>query len=273
MASLEEGSTKQQAATLFVFIALISGLGFTAMQMMCCFLGVPFPSCGTFYAVQPRIIERVVALALMSCAGFAQFAGPATVFSFDGSWNHPRWGTKCLSTFIDLDQRKIVDFDIREREGKGLKQGGNHDGPPQTMEAAGFAVMRDRWRGRGTPIRAVAHDQDARVSRLMQELDWRVQEIHDINHVAASFEALWKKFAMVMAPGAKRRHRVLNDAVSVSIHKHWRYCAEMEGTLAEKKEKWNEAVDHCEEAGTLDTDDDEAVAAARELDQGGRAAL
>jgi hypothetical protein len=37
------GSTKQQAATLFCYIALITGLGYTMVEMVCAFLGMAFP--------------------------------------------------------------------------------------------------------------------------------------------------------------------------------------------------------------------------------------
>jgi hypothetical protein len=75
--------------------------------------------------VQRRILQHVYKWARLSCALFAPLASAATVFSFDGSWNHPRWGTHCFGCFIDLIQRKIVDFTVIRSKVKDPEEEGH----------------------------------------------------------------------------------------------------------------------------------------------------
>jgi hypothetical protein len=106
---------QQQAASPFVFIALISGLGFRAIEMMMWFLGVPVPSESTFCAAQHELIDRLVEFAHLSCAMPAQLVRDIAVLALDGSWSHVRWSGQCFGLFIDLLQRKIsVGWDIVE---------------------------------------------------------------------------------------------------------------------------------------------------------------
>jgi hypothetical protein len=97
---------------------LFTGLGFKVVEMFCAFLGVEFPSNSTFYAAQPRLMAQILEWAVTSCAMAAQAVTIASVLAFVGSWNHPRWGTQCLGCFINLSQRKAVDFHIASKQGK-----------------------------------------------------------------------------------------------------------------------------------------------------------
>jgi hypothetical protein len=92
--------------------------------MFCAFLGVTFPSNATLYVAQPRLIAQILEWAVTSCAMAAQAVTTASVLAFDGSWNHPRWGTRCFGCFIDLSQRKVVDFHIARKKGKTKKGAG-----------------------------------------------------------------------------------------------------------------------------------------------------
>jgi hypothetical protein len=82
-----------------------------------------FPLNATFYAARPQLIAQIIEWAVTSWAMAAQAVTTASVLAFDGSWNHPRWGTQCLGCFIDLSQRKVVDFHIARKKGKTKKGG------------------------------------------------------------------------------------------------------------------------------------------------------
>ena len=74
----------------------------------------------------------------------AQAVTTASVLAFDGSWNHPRWGTQCLGCFIDLSQRKVVDFHIARKKGKTKKGAGEVDAASQALEGISFEAMVTR---------------------------------------------------------------------------------------------------------------------------------
>lgn len=45
-----------------------------------------------------------------------------SIISIDGAWDHRRHGSACIVTFIDIDTRKIIDFEIAFQENNLLKE-------------------------------------------------------------------------------------------------------------------------------------------------------
>jgi hypothetical protein len=81
--------------------------------------------------------------------------------------------------------------------------------------------MASRWKVHGQAIRGVVHDDDWKVSRFDDGLQWEVLEMHDQNHVASSFGSFRTKPALGSTPGVKRKKHVLNGQVEFSMHKHF----------------------------------------------------
>jgi hypothetical protein len=238
------GGTKQQAATLFCFIMLITGTGYAAVEMMCAFLGVPTPSSSTLYSVQHRVIARIVEMAVLTTAMASQMVAPGAVLSFDGSWNHPRWGTQCLGCFIDLALRKVVDFRIVKKKGKTTSDPDAVDASSQALEGIAFERLAGPWKTRGQKIRGLAHDRNGQVTKIVRDLGWAVVERFDRNHVVLSMCRAFKKFAKVLPEGKKRRVTVLDKGMQAAAASWFHVCLKDPRPLPVRKDMWTSAVDH-----------------------------
>jgi hypothetical protein len=97
------------------------------------------------------------------------------VLAFDGPWSHVRWSGQCFGLFIDLIQRRIVDFELVLTR----KCGGDFDGAGQALEGESFRRMAARWRATGKDLRGLVHDRDAKVTKIIDEMQWDVVEFFD----------------------------------------------------------------------------------------------
>ena len=84
------------------------------------------------YDAQKRIRNDVHNIARKSVDHYASLILTPRGLSFDGSWSHCRNASQCFGCFIDLTNRKIVDYYIVERSSKNYE--GNYMGPSQGME-------------------------------------------------------------------------------------------------------------------------------------------
>jgi hypothetical protein len=238
----ESGSTKQQAAIRFCYIVLITGLGCKVVEMFCAFLGVAFPSNSTFYAAHPRLIAHILEWAVTSCAMVAQAVTIASVLAFVGSWNHPRWGTQCLGCFIDLSQRKAVDFHIASKKGKTKKDAGEVDAASQALEGISFKAMATRWADRDEQVRAMVHDRDAKVSKIKERIVWGIGECFDKNHVMLGFRNAWKRHAQIVVKG-KRQPTVLKGRIELEVRIRFYRILKMDASLESRRAEWRKTVE------------------------------
>jgi hypothetical protein len=239
----QANGTKQQAATLFCFIMLITGTGYAAVEMMCAFLGVPTPSSSTLYSVQLRVVARILEMAVISAAMAAQVVAADAVLAFDGAWNHPRWGTQCLGCFIDLKQKKVVDFRVVRKKGKTTRDSAAVDASSQALEGIAFDGLAKTWAKRGRGIRGLVHDRNGQVTKIVRKLGWRVVERFDRNHVVLSMCRAFKRFAKVLPAGKKRRMTVLGKDIQSEATKWFRVCMNDPKPLSARRDMWTSAVD------------------------------
>jgi hypothetical protein len=238
----ESGSTKQQAATLFCYIVLITGLGFTVVEMFCAFLGVALPSNATFYAAQPPLIAQILEWAVTSCAMAAQAVTIASVLAFDGSWNHPRWGPQCLGCFIDLYQRRVVDFHIARKKGQATKGRGT-----STRHRRRWREVRSKRWPRAGPIET---------SRFVPWCMTRRKRVEDqgadrVGHRGVlrqesqmgGFRNAWKKHAKIAIKDA-RKTTVLKGRIELEARIRFYRIPKMDASLDGRRAEWRKTVEH-----------------------------
>jgi hypothetical protein len=93
------GMTASCAASLEVFIALITGMGWTHQETLLNFMGIPTPAESSFYYAQNLIADELTRLCHESCARFRALMSPGTVLGYDAACSHPRWSSQAFGWF------------------------------------------------------------------------------------------------------------------------------------------------------------------------------
>lgn len=65
------------------------------------------------------------------------------IISIDGAWDHRRHGTTCIVTFIDINSRKIVDFEIAFQPKQFVD--GNTEECSRNLEKVCIERLIERW--------------------------------------------------------------------------------------------------------------------------------
>jgi hypothetical protein len=123
-----------------------------------------------------------------------------------------------------------------------LLRKGTPDIASQAMESVIFSNLAGRWCGFNC-VRTLAHDQDAGISRTVDDLEWAVVQMLDRNHAVKSLETRWKEHAYV----AGTPHGVWIASmkeIRIAV-KMWFYvCLKMFGDLSERRQAWLGAFEH-----------------------------
>jgi hypothetical protein len=161
---------------------------------------LPTPSESWFNAAQDDLIVRLVAFARCTRPGPAQPAKKIAVMTFDGSWSHIRWSGQCFGLFIDLNQRRIVDFEFVPPR----KCGGEFDCSGQGDSSRRMAERRKASRTH-LPIWFTT------MSRTIDELQCEIVAFFNRNHVMLDLTAAFRKWS-----GSSRTRR--GDGRTFSAH-------------------------------------------------------
>jgi hypothetical protein len=153
-----------------------------------------------------------------------------SIVAFDGAWSDRRRAKECIVILVDCRPKKIVDFEIQQHAKHCCP--GNYFGSPNGMEIAAFKSIALRWRSDSRVVSCV-HDNDARASKVIRDLNWKISEFFDPNHVVKQFENRWSKLPTNLLRGF---HAKLL---------HWfRYLIRSDYPPEERQHYWLNSVEH-----------------------------
>lgn len=138
------------------------------------------------HTLRPYLAE----LAEQSCEFWRSQMPDQAVISIDGSWNHRRHGTAEILDVICVQNKKIIDFDIRIRESTNII--GNTDVTSQAMEGESFYHLLPRLQ-EDQKIVELVKDGDIEIDSIIKRSQWDVSVTPDPNHFLKHFEKHFKK--------------------------------------------------------------------------------
>jgi hypothetical protein len=153
-----------------------------------------------------------------------------TIITFDGAWSHRRRAKECVVTIIDTKQKKVVDYEVVTKTKCGTP--GDWEGSANGMEIEALRRMLPRWVGNEN-VCGVVHDNDAKASQLIHDLDWDVEEYFDPNHVCKQFERRWNSH-----PHSHLR------GVHAKLLAWFRYLIHCDCSVARKQTCWMNSLEH-----------------------------
>ena len=116
LALLHDKSPATINARRFVFAVLVEGGNFEQTTRIFHWNDLLPPDRSYFYAYQKVLCTRIVELARRSCQNNRAIMLTGTVIGFDGSWSPRRDAKWCIVTVIDLRTKKIIAFQIGQRQ-------------------------------------------------------------------------------------------------------------------------------------------------------------
>jgi hypothetical protein len=153
-----------------------------------------------------------------------------TVIAFDGAWSHRRRAKECVVTIIDTRQKKVVDYEVVTKTKCGVP--GDWDGSANGMELEALKRLLKRWVG-DENVSGVVHDNDAKASKLIHDLKWKVDEYFDPNHVYKQFERRWNSCP----------HKHLRG-VHARLQMWFRYLMQCDCSIEQKQKLWMNSLEH-----------------------------
>ena len=205
------------------------------MRRICLKLGLKCNSPIWCYQEQKKIEEIIHDEAIKSIKKYQSLIVSPTILGFDGSWSHKRNAPQCVSAFIDLSSKKIIDYHIIEKD--NLWQKGNFSGFPQGMETECFQVMAKRWH-KNPYITSICQDNEIDHGGILKKLNWKVNILVDPNHNFKQFKNCLRKEIK-----KQKNNDLLMIEESLQIHM-WNLVFNTSLNQEEKKLKWFNAANH-----------------------------
>jgi hypothetical protein len=234
------------SAALFAFALLINGGQFAQQKQILAWLNIQVPGKTAFYRAQAAVCEKLVTWAYESCARWKACMGDESAISFDGSWSQRRKALHCFAAFIDPSLRKVVDFDVVERDQGAYK--GNFQGTSQAMETEILKLMGTRWAG-NDKVKWFCHDKDNHaMTVLANELHWLLEEKLDCNHIVKTWQKRFDEYEMMdpetIDPSKKKRRVNALGELHGKLLRWFYVVLRTDGTLGEKERLWRGAYNH-----------------------------
>jgi hypothetical protein len=67
---------------------------------------------------------------------------------------------------------------------------GNYESSSNVMEVAGMLQLLPRWIN-DSKVSVIVHDKDSKITKLIRESNWTVNQMYDANHAHKSFRRTW----------------------------------------------------------------------------------
>ena len=214
-------------------ISIIEGLGIDQVRRICTKLGLRCCHPSACFCAQKQIEKVIHQHAVQSTLKNARNISNETILSFDGSWSHSRNASQCIGTFVDLSNKKIVDYHIAENDSYWNK--GNYKGYPQGMETECFRNMASRWIHNDKVI-GICQDNDNDHGGILKELGWNIRIYVDPNHNFKHFKNRLKKLLM-----KNKNLRIIENSLQMHM---WRLSLNDKLTSEQKKIQWYHAANH-----------------------------
>lgn len=170
--------------------ALISGLPYTTLAVVCYILGVKPASRYYFDIGVNAITNALVDEAQSSAKKYFDLMEPNATVSFDASWSHKRNAKICIADIIDIKSEKIIAFTIIDK----LLQDkfANYKGASNMMEAFGFEELIPKLK-ESNKIRTLIKDGDTKIKTIIEKYNWTVRLVSDINHKFKNFHTSFQE--------------------------------------------------------------------------------
>ena len=145
----------------------------------------------TFFDAGMKFLTNILLdEAKASAAKYFEAMAFGASLSFDASWSHRRNAKLCVGDFIDIAQKKIVAFSFRNKfSGDAFN---NYKGPSNMMEASIFEDLIPFLK-KSEKIHSIIKDGDIKIEKLIQQYNWTVNVISDINHKYKNFHTSFHK--------------------------------------------------------------------------------
>lgn len=229
----EKKLRKEEKITQFVLSMYITGLPLTTAFMFCIMNQGNPPTKHQVYKKQPYIVNTLYNMAKMITLDNFLKIQPKSVVAVDGSWSQRRNAPFCIIDVIDIKRHQIVAFDLEMKSVRGRK--GNYEGPSNQMEAVGFKKIIPLLKSNPN-IEKIVKDGDVKLSKLIREAEWSIDELHDPNHMLKKFPKIFAKYNKLSKGklgGLKER-----------LYKHLCTLLRRKDTTSNKLEYWLAATDH-----------------------------
>jgi hypothetical protein len=119
-------------AMRFTFSILVSGERFSRVEELFLWNDIVPPAMSTFYTAQRELVRSIKARCERECEQWRMRMLAGCILAFDGSWSHRRGANECVVVFVDVQLKKIVDFEIvRKSHGAVV---GDYQGSSNGME-------------------------------------------------------------------------------------------------------------------------------------------
>jgi hypothetical protein len=191
-ASTADDVTESQTlnARRFAFSIIVNGGCIDQTSEIFLWNNLHIPARSTVYRAQAEFFDIISQMCEESCAKYRATITKPTVLSFDGAWSHRRNAKESILTFIDCQQKKIVDYCILTQAKSGIP--GNCDCHSNGMEVEALRRLIPRWVG-DDRVTGVVHDNDSAATDLIAKSEWKVEQYYDPNHVVKALERCWAK--------------------------------------------------------------------------------
>ena len=230
----------QRIELQIVVATLIAGITWTqaAYFMTLMETDSPLIKPAKFYSLQNKVGQLIIACAHKNIEKYRNKMSNQTVISIDGSWDHRRNGKFCLVEAFDLEQGKIIDYEVIERSSQNNSDESFY-GPSNQMEIEGVKKIVARLNSTQKIIGYV-HDQDSKTSNFIRE-HWNITEYIDVNHARKSLANYLDRFRF--KDTTNKKVNILRG-VKKNILSYYDLLIHSNLSAEEKVEQWFNAVEH-----------------------------
>lgn len=168
-----------KSTLIFAISVLLSGLSYSVVKFLFNFNCIYICSEKEFYYYQKIVVPVINSMAKKSAKKYLEKMEENAIISIDGAWDHRRHGTTCIVTFIDINSRKIVDFEIAFQPKQFVD--GNTEECSRNLEKVCIERLIERWES-NQKVRYYTHDNDGVTRNVIDNSVWKVKEVLDIGH-------------------------------------------------------------------------------------------
>lgn len=158
---------------------LVTGSNYSSMSEMLLWNDIISLCKRTFNRARNEVVEKILEMATEFCSKYKEQMTTNSTIAMDGSWSHRRNANECVFEFVDLNQKKIVDFEFPTKDNHSIT--GDYIGFSNGMEIDCLKKMIKRLKNNNKVI-SYSHDRDGKTKNVMEEMGLVITEINDLNH-------------------------------------------------------------------------------------------
>jgi hypothetical protein len=132
MRARQERALKVEDAKRSAFSIIVNEAEFSRIEAVFLWNNIFPPTKALFYNAWKKLAWLIRARCETDCARRREAMNPGTIIAFDGSWSHRGQAKECIVVIIDCMMKKIVDYEIIQKNKRGLP--GNDAGSSSGME-------------------------------------------------------------------------------------------------------------------------------------------